>query len=62
MNLIGATTTRQGLHVHAELDPGSYPTHLTISDDLLATVRLARHDFHGEWNYTILPDTPPAAR
>src|SRR5437867_1239430 len=25
VNLIGATTTREGLAVHAELDPGSYP-------------------------------------
>jgi Rhodopirellula transposase DDE domain len=60
VNLIGATTTRQGLQVHAELDPGRYPTHRKVSDELLATVHLTRHDFHAEWNYTILPDTPLA--
>jgi hypothetical protein len=27
---IGATTTRTGLSVHSELDPGAYPTGVTI--------------------------------
>ena len=53
--LIGATTTRQGLRLHAELDPGTYPTGLKVSDDELAGVPLTRHAFHGEWNYTITP-------
>jgi hypothetical protein len=30
VNTIGATTTRTGLTVHAELDPGTYPTGVTI--------------------------------
>ena len=53
--LIGATTTRQGLQVHAELDTGRYPTKVKVSDDDLATVHLRPHCFHGEWNYTIHP-------
>ena len=53
--LIGATTTRQGLKVHAELDTGTYPTKVQVSDDDLATVHLRPHCFHGEWNYTIHP-------
>jgi hypothetical protein len=29
---IAATTTRTGLSVHAELDPGTYPTGQSVSD------------------------------
>ena len=32
VNSIAATTTRAGLTVHAELDPGSYPTGTEVSD------------------------------
>ena len=55
VELIGATTTRQGLQVHAALDTGTYPTRVKVSDEELATVHLRPHCFHGEWNYTILP-------
>ncbi len=55
VELIGATTTRQGLQIHAELDPASYPTGVSVSDVELATVPLVRHAFHGEWNYSITP-------
>ena len=55
IELIGATTTRQGLRIHAELDAGTYPTGLQVSDAELAGVPLTRHDFHGEWNYMIRP-------
>jgi hypothetical protein len=53
VDLIGATTTRTGLRVHAELDRGSYPTGVRVSDAELAAVPLNRHDWHGEWNYSI---------
>jgi hypothetical protein len=55
VELIGGTTTRQGLQVRAERDPGVYPTQIKISDEELATVQLTPHSFHGEWNYTISP-------
>lgn len=55
VNLIGATTTTAGLRVQAELDPGAYPTKVTVSDAELASVCLTPHVFHGEWNYTISP-------
>lgn len=55
VDLIGATTTRQGLRVHAEIDNGLYPTKVKISDAQMAAVSLMPHPFHGEWNYTILP-------
>ncbi|MGW4569418.1 ISAzo13 family transposase, partial [Streptomyces sp. NPDC004561] len=52
---IAATTNRTGLTVHAELDPGSYPTGVKVSDAELNAVPLAGHAFHGEWNYTVHP-------
>jgi hypothetical protein len=52
VDLIGATTTRTGLTVHAELDNTSYPTGIKISDAQLAALPITRHDFHGDWNYT----------
>lgn len=57
VNLIGATTTQPGLRVRAELDQGTYPTKIQVSDEALAAVRLTPHRFHGEWNYTIAPGT-----
>jgi hypothetical protein len=47
--------------VRAELDPGSYPTGTEISDAQMAAVPLARHRFHGDWNYTIHPRPAPPA-
>jgi hypothetical protein len=58
VNLIAATTTKAGLRVHAELDPGKYPKGVKVSDREIASIRLERDEFHGEWNYTILPRSP----
>jgi transposase len=55
VSLIAATTTTTGLQVHCELDEQAYPTGRKVSDAELATVRLERAAFHGEWNYTIHP-------
>jgi Rhodopirellula transposase DDE domain len=60
VNSIAATTTRAGLTVHAELDPGSYPTGTEISDAQMAAIPLTRHRFHGDWNYTLRPHPAPA--
>ena len=55
VNLIGSTKTRTGLHINAELDTGTYPTKIKVTDEELASVRIKRARFHGDWNYTILP-------
>jgi transposase len=60
VELIGATTTRTGLTVHAVRDTGSYPTKIKVSDEELAAVHLTPHAFHGEWNYTIGPTATTA--
>jgi Rhodopirellula transposase DDE domain len=44
-----------GLRVRAELDRGHYPLGVEVGDEQLAAVPLARHEFHGEWNYTVRP-------
>ena len=53
VDLIGATTTRTGLAVHAELDRRSYPKGVKVTDAELAAVPITPHEFHGAWNYTI---------
>jgi len=59
---IAATTTRSGLTVHAELDTNEYATGFNIPDhemkDLETSGALTRHDWHGEWNYTLTPTHP----
>ncbi len=55
INLIAATTTRQGLRVHAQRDQGSYPISVSVSNSQFAAIPLTPHSFHGEWNYTIAP-------
>ena len=60
VSLIGSTRSRAGLHVRAELDRGRYPAGIAVTDAQLATVQLTRHRFHGDWNYTIHPATPPS--
>src|SRR5690349_20875693 len=60
VSTIAATTTRTGLAVHAELDPGSYPAGTRISKAELDALPLARHDGHGDWNYTLHPQPRPA--
>jgi hypothetical protein len=57
VSLIGGTTTRTGLRVRASLDAGEYPIRLVVSDEQMASLRLERHEFHGDWNYTIYPRT-----
>jgi hypothetical protein len=59
VDLIAATTTRTGLTVHAALDPGIYPTGIKITDQQMAALPITRHDFHGEWNYTLQPAQSP---
>ena len=53
VNLIGSTTTRNGLKIKADLDMNSYPTGIKVTDEELAEVSIEKDKFHGEWNYTI---------
>jgi transposase len=54
---IAATTTSTGLTVHAELDTGTYPTGVTVSNAQMAALPITRHGWHGDWNYTLHPES-----
>jgi transposase len=58
INLIGATTTTTGLTVTAQLDTGEYPTGIKITNRQMKDLPITRNPWHGEWNYTLHPDTP----
>jgi hypothetical protein len=53
VNSIAATRTESGLRVVAELDAGTYPAGVKIPDKQMDVLPLDRHDWHGEWNYTL---------
>jgi len=57
VDLISATTTKTGLSVRCELDPTEYPRGIAVSDAEMDGLNLIRDSFHGEWNYTIRPQT-----
>ena len=46
--------------MRAVLDTGQHPTGISHSDEDVAALPLVRHDFHGDWNYTLLPNDTPA--
>ena len=63
INTISAVTTRTGLAVTAFPGDNDYPTGLQISDAQMKDLEdrfLTRHEFHGGWNYTLLPVPRPA--
>lgn len=55
VELIGSTTSKQGLTIRCELDQASYETGRKVTDQELDAVHIERWEFHGEWNYTIYP-------
>jgi len=59
VELISATTTKTGLTVRCELDTGQYPKGIVVSDAEMAALNIKHGEFHGEWNYTISPNTHP---
>lgn len=53
VSLIANTSTTTGLAVYAELDPAGYPTAITLTQQQKKSIPIKRHDYHGDWNYTI---------
>jgi hypothetical protein len=62
VELISATTTKTGLTVRCELDTGQYPSGIVVPDPQMAAINIKRAAFHGDWNYTISPNTYPPDR
>ena len=56
VNLISNTTTKSGLLVKVQLDTNHYETGLKVSDEELNLLKIKMHKFHGEWNYTVMPN------
>src|SRR6478672_5779630 len=57
VNLISATTTQTGLEVRAKLDTNAYPPGAKVSKKEIAKINIRPDSFHGEWNYTIRPNS-----
>ncbi len=56
VSLIGATTTSTGLKVYCDVDKNDYPMGVAIDDAQMKALDIRRAAFHGEWNYTFLPN------
>jgi hypothetical protein len=61
---IAATTTKTGLTIRAALDTNTYQRGIKITDKEMKAfeaAHLQRHEFHGDWNYTVVgaPDEDP---
>jgi hypothetical protein len=59
VQLIAATATETGLAVCCDIDVNLDPKGIKVTDEEMATIKIARDEFHGEWNYTISPNQQP---
>ena len=57
INLIKSAKTKTGLRVDAILDENIYSKGIKISDEEMNNLNIIRDTFHGEWNYSIEPQT-----
>jgi hypothetical protein len=57
VSLIGSTRSTAGLRVRSELDRRRYPSGVVVPEEQMQKINLQRHRFHGDWNYTIKPNT-----
>ena len=55
VELIAATTTKEGLKVESALDTRTYEKGIKVSDAEMKTLDITGDTFHPEWNYTIRP-------
>jgi hypothetical protein len=57
VNLISSTKSEKGLKVDCVIDDNVYERGREISDDEFKAINIKQHTFHGEWNYTIAPQS-----
>lgn len=55
VRLIAATKTSTGLSVACKLDKRKYRVGKKITDKQMKALKLIKNEFHGDWNYQILP-------
>jgi len=60
-NLISRTKTATGLRVTCTLDRRKYRLKKAVSDEEFKAINLKPDQFHGEWNYTIRPQSRGAS-
>jgi len=56
VNLIANTTTTKGLIVKCSLDENKYTKGKKVTETELANIILEKAEFHGDWNYKIIPN------
>lgn len=57
IELLSHTKTKEGLTVTAVVDKNTYPTGIKITDKEFKQLNIIRNEFHGDWNYRIIPRT-----
>jgi len=57
VKLIAGTRTKKGLEIRSILDENIYEKGIKITDDDMVRINIVKSEFHGEWNYKILPQT-----
>jgi len=57
VNLIGETTTKTGLKIHAALDENQYPTGRNVTDKEMESLNLRRETFQPNWNSSLAPES-----
>ena len=55
VHLISSTTTSKGLKITCIEDRNKYELGTVVTDEEFAAINIVREDFHGNWNYSILP-------
>jgi hypothetical protein len=55
VNLISSTTTPKGLKIICVEDKNHYELGTKVSEAEFATINMVGEEFHGNWNYAILP-------
>jgi hypothetical protein len=55
VNLIANTTTSKGLIVKCALDENKYRKGIRVTESELGDILLEKAEFHGNWNYRIIP-------
>ena len=56
VSLIGSVKTTKGLNLKAVLDENIYQKGIKVTEKEIEGIRMKRHAFHGDWNYTIMPN------
>jgi len=59
LELISHSTTASGLTVLAMADSSHYETGIKVTDEEMENLNIIRNEFHGEWNYTMNPQSAP---